>query len=228
MCVYVQTPKCECLCHACLCACVFSCIEPQEAIICHFKVLTHNPRSVDSFALETHRKREREGGEKRRARKRRGSETDKMRKTLTMCNTVCSQVCDRVCVCVWRSKLTWLIFLTAYFASLPPLPLSLSSILSLFSSLHLFFFFLRSREEISLRDAQIHTHWCMHTHNHSHTWPTHLYSRTCMCARSHIPLNHTQTLRFMHKTHFWDGNRDAQICKWSTHTHAQKNTQMNA
>lgn len=54
--------KCTCV-YMSLCMCVF-CTEPQEAIICHFKVLTHNPRSVDSFALETNRTSEGEGGER--------------------------------------------------------------------------------------------------------------------------------------------------------------------
>lgn len=47
-----------------LCARVFP-AQSQETIICHFKVLTHNPQSVNSFALET--KRTRESGEERKS-----------------------------------------------------------------------------------------------------------------------------------------------------------------
>lgn len=78
-----------------VCMCVFPApTEPQEAIICHFKVLTHNPRSVDSFALETLQTEKRREGRRGRAREREErANRNEMRKTLTMCNINCALEC---------------------------------------------------------------------------------------------------------------------------------------
>lgn len=119
-----------------------SCTEPQEAIIWHFKVLMHNPVWIHLHLKPTDW--EREGGKSRP-----GEESEcnaSWGKTLTMCNIKCALKSMWI-VCVWRSKITWVIFLTI----LPP---SISTSLSLYYSVyvHLPFFFFFFLEEI-LRKA---------------------------------------------------------------------------
>lgn len=125
-----------------------SCTEPQEAIIWHFKVLMHNPVWIHLHLKPTDW--EWEGGKSRP-----GEESEcnaSWGKTLTMCNIKCALKSMWI-VCVWRSKITWVIFLTI----LPP---SISTSLSLYYSVyvHLPFFFLifgGNFEESPYRDALV-------------------------------------------------------------------------
>ncbi len=124
-----------CLCYSCLCACVFPAQSHRRPSFATSKYLP----IILGVWIHLHLKPTEGGRERRREKEsKRGEKTrhkDKMRKTLTVCNIKCDlkcleTVCVFVCVCL-EEQADMIHFPDCLFCLFPPLPLSLSSSLSL-------------------------------------------------------------------------------------------------